>query len=120
MKSSLRPFGWLITFALCACFGGSLSCGALQSNSFASPPKDGAAARPSKDAPGPPAPMTEVAIPGPLRSFLRMAGISQQVSAAELMPMIARKAYLQGYVQGRPSEFLLLIQRLHTDPLATP
>jgi hypothetical protein len=56
-------------------------------------------------------PTENVVIPGPLRSFERMAGISQQVAAPDLLSMVARKAYREGYVQGRPSEFLLLIQR---------
>ena len=52
-----------------------------------------------------------VVIPGPLRSFERMAGISQQVTPQEIMTLVARKVYLEGYQQGHPTEFLLLIQR---------
>src|SRR5437667_11904369 len=39
----------------------------------------------------------EVVIPGPLRSFLRMAGISQKVSSEELLPLLARNVFAQGY-----------------------
>jgi hypothetical protein len=55
-----------------------------------------------------------VAIPGPLRSFLRMAGISQKVSPEEVLPLLARNVYVLGQSQwssGRPSEFLVLLTR---------
>src|SRR6202165_1726347 len=53
-----------------------------------------------------------VTIPGPLRSFLRMAGISQKVSPEEVMPLLARNVFELGYEERwpkrRPSEFLFL------------
>lgn len=56
-----------------------------------------------------------ITIPGPLRSFLRMAGISQQVSPEEVLPLFARNVYVQGYVGWRdraaPTEFLILLGR---------
>src|SRR5208282_5939250 len=56
-----------------------------------------------------------VTIPGPLRSFLRMAAISQKVSPEEVIPMLARNVSLQGYRDGdlrsRPTEFLILLRR---------
>jgi len=56
-----------------------------------------------------------VTIPGPLRSFLRMAGISQKVSPEEVMPLLARNVFVLGYEgrwpKGRPSEFLILLTR---------
>ena len=56
-----------------------------------------------------------VIIPGPLRSFLRMAGISQKASLDEVMPLLARNIYVQGYVgwedNRRPTEFLVLLGR---------
>ena len=52
-----------------------------------------------------------VTIPGPLRSFLRMAGVSQEVSPDEVLPLVARNAYLRGYENGRETEFLLLLNR---------
>lgn len=52
-----------------------------------------------------------ISIPGPLRSFQRMAGISQEVGPAEVLPRLARKVYMFGYQQGSPTEFLLLIDR---------
>ncbi len=50
-------------------------------------------------------------IPGPLRSFLRMAGISQEVTLEEVLPMLARNASLYGYQGGRETEFLVLVDR---------
>ncbi len=52
-----------------------------------------------------------VVIPGPLRSFLRMAGISQEVSLEEVLPMLARNASLYGYQGGRETEYLVLVDR---------
>lgn len=56
-----------------------------------------------------------VSIPGPLRSFLRMAGISQKASSEEVMPLLARNVFLLGYEgpssRVRPTEFLILLSR---------
>jgi len=52
-----------------------------------------------------------VIIPGPLRSFLRMAGISQKASKDDVLALLARNVYLRGYQQNSPTEFLLLIDR---------
>ena len=56
-----------------------------------------------------------VLIPGPLRSFLRMAGISQKISAEEVLPLLAHNVFAQGYEGsrdgGRPTEFLILLSR---------
>jgi len=56
-----------------------------------------------------------VEIPGPLRSFLRMAGISQKAAPDEVVPLLARNVFLLGY-EGpsshvRPTEFLILLSR---------
>jgi hypothetical protein len=50
-------------------------------------------------------------IPGPLRSFLRMAGISQEVSADEVLPLLARNVALRGFLAGKPTEYLILMRR---------
>src|SRR5271170_6317928 len=54
-------------------------------------------------------------IPGPLRSFLRIAGISQKASNEEVMALLARNVYLIGYqgngLGSRPTEFLILLRR---------
>ena len=56
-------------------------------------------------------PRDSVLIPGPLRSFLRMAGISQEISVDEVMPTLARNASLYGYQGGRETEYLILVSR---------
>ena len=54
-------------------------------------------------------------IPGPLRSFLRIAGISQKASSEEVMPLLARNVFLIGYqgtgLGSRATEFLILLRR---------
>ena len=52
-----------------------------------------------------------VEIPGPLRSFLRMAGISQEVTPDDVLPMLARNLSLYGYDQGKEKEYLVLVNR---------
>jgi hypothetical protein len=57
-----------------------------------------------------------VTLPGPLRSFLRMAGISQKVAPEEVLPFLARNVVVQGYhdprdKNGKPNEFLVLLKR---------
>lgn len=50
-------------------------------------------------------------IPGPLRSFLRMAGISQQVPPEDVLPNLARNTNMLGYVGETQTEFLRLLNR---------
>jgi hypothetical protein len=56
-----------------------------------------------------------ISIPGPLRSFLRMAAISQKVSPDEIAPLMARNIFLLGYegpqTQARETEYLVLLNR---------
>lgn len=52
-----------------------------------------------------------ILIPGPLRPFLRMTGISQEVSPEEVLPMLARNISLWGYEGNKPTEFLKLAER---------
>jgi hypothetical protein len=51
-------------------------------------------------------------IPGPQRSFLRMAGISQQITPEEVLPLLSRNVFTEGF-EGytRPTEFLILLRR---------
>src|SRR3981189_3656287 len=53
----------------------------------------------------------EVAIPGPLRSFLRMAAISQKASPEEVLPLLSRNVVVNGFQggSGKPTEFLILL-----------
>jgi hypothetical protein len=51
-------------------------------------------------------------IPGPLRSFLRMAGISQKITAEEVLPLLSRNVFTEGFHgNNRPTEFLILLRR---------
>ncbi len=69
----------------------------------------------SQAAPAHSADAATTVIPGPLRSFLRMAGISQKVSSEEVVPLLARNVFAQGYEgsqdKGHPTEFLILLAR---------
>jgi hypothetical protein len=59
-----------------------------------------------------PPPSSQFTIPGPQRSFLRLAGISQKVAPEEVLPLLGRNVFNEGY-QGttRPTEFLVLLRR---------
>ncbi len=75
-----------------------------------------AAARAASSSAEDSAPAAEnVSVPGPLRSFLRMAAISQKVSPEEIIPLLARNVFLLGYEgpqnQARQTEFLILLNR---------
>jgi len=92
-----------ITLSLGSCLAPTAHC-TVPSNSF---PSDDAKAGSPESA--------NLTIPGPLRSFLRMAGISQKVLPEEVMPLLARNVFILGYQgqfpKGRPSEFLILLTR---------
>ncbi|HLH33364.1 MAG TPA: hypothetical protein VKX41_01745 [Alloacidobacterium sp.] len=102
------PFRWFAVFAtgfLCVCSGSMARAGHplhAGSSFFLDAALDGTP---------PPTPVNTVVIPGPLRSFLRMAGISQKISPEDVLPLLARNSYLQGYESGRETEFLLLLDR---------
>ena len=108
MMSSLRPFasvaGAILGLSVCACIYSGDSVHAASS-----------AGRPDTTAPGVSLPATRagsrVIIPGPLRSFLRMAGISQEVAPEDVLPLLARNSYLLGYNESTQTEFLRLLNR---------
>jgi hypothetical protein len=51
-------------------------------------------------------------IPGPLRSFLRMAAMSQKITSEEVLPLLSRNVFMQGYEGSRQqTEFLILLSR---------
>lgn len=71
-------------------------------------------ASPSRHAAGQSSEAITVTIPGPLRSFLRMAGISQKITPEEVLPLLARNIFLQGYEgphRRHQTEFLVLLIR---------
>jgi hypothetical protein len=70
-------------------------------------------------------PADTIELPGPLRSFLRMAGISQEAAPSDVLPLLARNAFLYGYQTGRRTEYLVLAERYvhlarELEPLAGP
>lgn len=85
--------------ATCLC--ASICC-ASQFSSLAETPSPGGAASNSDQS---------IVIPGPLRSFLRMAGISQEVAPGQVLPMLARNVSLYGYSGGKEKEYLVLLNR---------
>ncbi len=52
-----------------------------------------------------------VTIPGPLRSFLRMSGTSQEISTREVLSTLAHNLVLLGYQRGKATEYLILLRR---------
>ncbi len=55
---------------------------------------------------------SEFLIPGPLRSFLRMAGISQETSRNDVLPLLSWNVSTIGYEgRTRPTEYLILLTR---------
>jgi hypothetical protein len=64
----------------------------------------GAASSPSENS---------VTIAGPLRSFLRMAGMRQKVAPPEVLPILTRNVVLHGYQNNRPTEYLILLRRYY-------
>ncbi len=103
MQRPLRP---LAVFLGC-CFSLSLCSAAMAAESGVSPDSPRAAAAPTAGS----LYGETVTIPGPLRSFLRMAGISQEAAPQDVLPLVARNVSLHGYQNGGDTEFLLLLRR---------
>src|SRR6185437_6556884 len=110
MMSSLRPFAFIARAAcgLCVCALLFDAAPALASTPAAADKTATATAAPI---PPPRASGARAMIPGPLRSFLRMAGISQGVQPDEVLPLVARNSYLLGYGENTQTEFLRLLNR---------
>jgi hypothetical protein len=104
MKRSLRTSAIYVAAFLCLLL---FSFSAIQAASSSSRPE------PESAGPATPAspPVETATIPGPLRSFMRMAAISQKVSSDDVLPLLARNVFMQGYQRGSPTEFLLLLER---------
>jgi len=92
----------LLNLAAAAGLFGALTCNITRAATPADSAADGASL--SRE------PNT-IVIPGPLRSFLRMAGESQEASPAEVLPLLARNAFLYGHVEQRQTEYLMLANR---------
>jgi hypothetical protein len=109
MKFPLWQSVVLVGVSLCASCG--LHAYSLSEGVPAASSSEGLGAPPADEAKPAAAAAQEVAIPGPLRSFLRMAGISQKVSQEEVLPLLARNISAEGYEGSRPTEFLILLRR---------
>ena len=79
-------------------------------------PRSSDTGQPAQVASQTPPPGAEITIPGPLRSFERMAAISQQESNRDVVPMLARDVVVNGYrgsqeKANEPTEYLILLRR---------
>jgi hypothetical protein len=94
----------VVVVSLCVCLPLSASGPVVAGPSSQAAPQSSPA---NSDPPG-----AEVVIPGPLRSFLRMAGISQKIPPEDVLPLLGRNVFAQGYEgSSRPTEFLILLSR---------
>ncbi len=113
MKFPLRSH----TFCVAAsCVAGSFLCLAgpsalAASSAYGNSQPAAVHEQPLDDAASATQPAETIVIPGPMRSFLRMAGISQEISTDEVLPTLARNAALYGYQGGRETEYLVLVSR---------
>jgi hypothetical protein len=96
-----------VSLCTCCCFYAYAS----SASAVVASPSEGLGAQPSEEGKPTAAATEEVSIPGPLRSFLRMAGISQKISQEEVLPLLARNVSAEGYEGTRPTEFLILLRR---------
>lgn len=102
MKLPLRPYAIFTAGLLCAITFYSAHASVHTSLPAVHAEADGAIPPPGADM---------VVIPGPRKSFLRMAGVSQEVSSDAVLPLLSRNVFLRGYDSGQPTEFLLLLNR---------
>lgn len=105
MRSSVTAIPVLVAFSLltCAAYAGS-------GKAPVSAPTPAQANAPSA-AESLTSTSSQFVIPGPRRSFLRMAGISQKVSAEEVLPLLSRNVFTEGYEGPQTTEFLVLLRR---------
>ena len=100
-----------LLWALTGCLGITLCPNAIAPVSAATPQSKLTSGTTHASAPEPASASTAVVIPGPLRSFLRMAGISQKAAPEDVLPLLADVVKTRGYVRGKPTEFLILVKR---------
>ena len=105
MQCSTGRSAYLLKFSLCVCL--SFLAGRLAADN---PPQT--QTQPEQTAED----QTQVIIPGPLKPFLRMAAISQQIAPSEVLPLLARNVVIDGYrgspdKDPKPTEFLILLKR---------
>jgi hypothetical protein len=98
-------------FFLLFCLGSLFQTASCPASRAATPPHSSSASGQSGQNPNSSVAEHQVTIPGPLRSFLRMSGISQDVSSEEVLPILAHNVILHGYELGRSTEYLILLRR---------
>ena len=96
-----------LPFRCLAAIAAGLFCFGSFSTAHAAAPAESAAA----DGGSPGRSPETIVIPGPLRSFMRMAGVSQEATPTEVLPLLARNAFLYGHVEQRKTEYLVLADR---------
>jgi hypothetical protein len=109
MKSPFWQSVVLVGASLCTAW--CLRADTWSTSTVIASPSDGLVAQSAEEGKPAAASPEEVTIPGPLRSFLRMAGISQKISKEEVLPLLARNVSAEGYEGSRPTEFLILLRR---------
>jgi hypothetical protein len=106
----VRHSVWLSILLTSSLLGGELLRAATDPKAGDSSTPSDAAVLSTEDAT--PLSSSEFVIPGPRRSFLRMAGISQKVNPAEVLPLLSRNVFTQGFEgTSQPTEFLILLRR---------
>jgi len=114
MIRPVRFRSFLLTACLCALIGLPASA---QNVAGASPQNASGTSQAPSTAASPQSEATQyVEIPGPLRSFLRMAALSQKVQPEEVLPLLAQHVAVYGYEgsktkAGNPTEYLTLLER---------
>jgi hypothetical protein len=112
MKSPLRSLAVFIagplSFVLCAAVPAAIQSQSLSAVAQTkSPAGQSTTIYPAATAETP----GTIIIPGPLRSFMRMAGISQEVATEDVLALLARNVFLHGRVNGKDTEYLVLVDR---------
>src|SRR5690348_11106737 len=107
MQFSIGRSAFFPKFGLCVCV-----CFSTSLLVAADPPQEGKSVTPTQGAEE----QARITIPGPLKPFLRMAAISQQVAPEEVLPLLARNIVIDGYrgapdKDPKPTEFLILLKR---------
>jgi hypothetical protein len=97
----LRLIVAIICLVVCSCFPAIASNAKHAVAESEAPPASDDAASPS----------SEFSIPGPLRSFLRMAGISQEIPPEQVLPLLSWNVSTIGYQGSHPTEYLILLTR---------
>ena len=105
MKCPLRTFAIFVSTLFCLCVCSSAYSGSAVEGASPSDQRNTGSAKAGAPA------VETVGIPGPLRSFMRMAAISQKVTPEDVLPLLSRNVFMQGYQRGTPTEFLLLLGR---------